>query len=133
MAGTVKAILGRAPGHSAAEVRALAIGGDDPAGRVEQEESALPEEDRPIVRGGEDLKDLRLRSDGDRVAEPQDPVDPNERRDERGELDRREAERAEEAGPQDCAPPPAQDRVVRCSEPKHFRTSTPELLRRVSR
>src|SRR6266566_5551659 len=119
MARTVEAILGVVPRHCAAQMGALAVRGDDPARCVEKEEPPLAEEDRPIVRGGEHLQNLRFRSDGDRVSEPFDPADANEWSDQRRDLGRGEAERAEEAESEDRPPAPARDRVLGRSEPKH--------------
>ena len=98
---------------------ALAVRGDDPARRVQKEEAALAEEDRPIVRGGEQLQDLRLRPYGDRVSESFDPVDANEWGDQRHDFRRGEAQCAKEAEAQDRPPAPARDRVLWRSEPKH--------------
>src|SRR5437867_3815648 len=133
MARTVEAIFAVVPGHGAAEVRALAVRGDDSARRMEQEEAALAEEDRPVVRGGEELQNLCLRSDGDRVSEAQDPVHVYERSDESRDLGHGEANRTEKADPEECPPPPARDDVVRRSKPVHLRTSAAELLQRLSR
>src|SRR5213594_3357263 len=133
MARTVEAIFAVVPGHGAAEVRALAVRGDDSARRMEQEEAALAEEDRPVVRGGEELQNLCLRSDGDRVSEAEDPVHAYERSDESRDLGHGEANRTEEAEAQDRPSPPARDDVVRRAKTKHRQTSAPELLQRLSR
>jgi hypothetical protein len=110
-------------------VRALAVRGDDPAWRVKKEEAPFAEEDGPIVRGSEQLEELRLRSHCDRVSEPFNPVDANERRDQSRDLGRGETERTEKAETEERSPPPAQDGVTRCSEPKHRRDLPTELLR----
>src|SRR6202165_5527632 len=115
VAGTVEPVLGVVPRHGAAQVRALAVRSDDPAGRVEEEEAALAKKDRPVVRCGELLEDLRPHPDGDRLSKSFDAVDANEWSSEAADLCRGEAERAEKSQSQDRSPPPAQDSVTWCS------------------
>src|SRR5439155_26458767 len=49
----VEPVLRRYERHGAAEVGALPVGRDDPAGRMQEKEASLPEEDRRVGRGGE--------------------------------------------------------------------------------
>src|ERR1700694_2454968 len=119
VAGTVEPVLGVVPRHGAAQVRALAVRSDDPAGRVEEEEAALAKKDRAVVRCGELLEDLRPHPDGDVISKAFDAVDANEWSSEAAELCRGEAERAEKSQPQDRASPPSRDCFPLCSEPKH--------------
>src|SRR4029077_10192355 len=97
-------VLGRAERHRAAEVRALPVRGDDPAGRMEQEEVTLTEQDRRVVRFSERREHGRLRPDVDRHAEPDDLADLHKRHDGRNDLGARERHGAEEAVAQQPAP-----------------------------
>jgi len=97
MAWTLETVLGVVPRDRAAKVRALSIRGDDPARRVQQEESALAKEDRPVIRRGELPEDLRLTSDRYGLPETLDLVHANEGRDRRAQLAGREPERCEES------------------------------------
>src|SRR2546430_11188289 len=101
-------------------MRALAIGGDDAAGRVKEEEAPLTEEDRPVVGRGKGLEELRLRSHADRVSEPFYAVDADEWSDQGHDLASGEAERPEEAESQDRPSPPARDCVACRSNPEHL-------------
>jgi hypothetical protein len=103
----VKPITRFTPRHGAAEVRAFAVRSDDSAWGVKQEEASIAEEDWPVVRGGEQLEDLRLRPHDDGISEAFDSVDANERSDERRDLGRGETDRAEEGQPQNGPPTPA--------------------------
>src|SRR5207302_10306251 len=99
--GAVEEILGIVPRHRTTEMRAFPIGGDDPARRVEKEEPSLAKEDRTVVRGRERTQDLGLGSHRDRIPEPFDAVDPDERRDERDDLSRSETDGAKEPKAED--------------------------------
>ena len=110
-------------------MRALAIGSDDAAGRVKEEEAPLAEEDRPVVGRGEHLEDLRLRSHADRVSKPFYPVDADEWNDQGRDLANGETEHPEEAESQDRPSPPARDCVACRSKPEqlaHLRRATTE-------
>src|SRR5712691_11863960 len=107
VAGAVEAVLGVAPGHRATEMGALPVRGDDPARRVKQEEAALAEEDRTVVRRRETIEELVPCPDRDRDAEALDTVHANEGSDERAELGRGQAERPEEAQSEERPAPPA--------------------------
>src|SRR5438445_6692814 len=104
MAWTLETVLGVVPRDRAAKVRALSIRGNDPARRVQQEESAFAKEDRPVIRRGELPEDLRLTSDRHGLPETLDLVHANEGRDRRGQLAGREPERCEESCPQKSKP-----------------------------
>src|SRR5207253_9170822 len=84
VARAVELILARVPRHAATEVRALAIGRDDPARRVDDEELTLEVEDRRVVRRLEAVEDALLGPHRDLRSEAGDPVYPDERHDRDG-------------------------------------------------
>ena len=100
----MEAVLARAVRHRAAKMRALAIRRDDAARRVQQEEVALAEQDRCVVRRGERREDLGPRPDVHGHAEADDLADLQERDDRRDELHGGERDRAEEAEPEELSP-----------------------------
>ena len=104
MARAVELILARVPRHAATEVRALAIGRDDPARRVDEEELSLEVEDRRVVRRLEVVEDALLGPHRDLRAEAEDLVHPDERHDEDGDLRDREERAAEKSETQQLAP-----------------------------
>src|SRR6185295_6989336 len=68
------------------------------------EETALAEQDRTVIRGGELLQDVARRADRDRRAETDDPRDTYVRNDRRGDLGHAECHCGGEAHAQDLAP-----------------------------
>src|SRR2546423_9562848 len=92
MAGALEEGLLGGERDRAPEMGALAVRGDDAARRVQQEEAALTEEDRTIVRRRELLQDLARRADRDRRAETDDTRDAQVRRDRRRKLGRAESD-----------------------------------------
>src|SRR5439155_10144181 len=104
MAWAVELILGGIPRHAASEMRALAVRGDDPSGRMDQEELSLEVQDRSVVRRGELCEDALLRTDREFYPEAQDLVHFDEGDDERGDLGDRE-ERAGQKPEAEQMPP----------------------------
>src|SRR5207248_1467512 len=64
VAGAVELILGGIPWHAATKMSALPIRGDEPAGRMDEEELALEVQDRRVVRRFELGEDAVFRADG---------------------------------------------------------------------
>jgi len=110
----VEPILGVAPRNSAAEMRALAIRGDDPAWGVKKEEASLAERIGRSFVALKHLEDLLFvpTATGFQSFEP---VHANERGDERRNLNGGEASAPRKPALKSGPPPPAQDRVSRCS------------------
>ena len=104
VARTVELALTLRVRHGAAKMRALDVRRRDSARAVDEEEAALPVEDRLVLCRLERRKDVRLVARRDLRSEALDLEDPEERQDRRGKLRQSEKRAREKADPEQLPP-----------------------------